>query len=517
MFLPGRLFASRSPTSDFWYQPIGAVSASGVSVSPSSALRLSVIYACVRILAESVAKLPVRIRRGAFEVIAAHPLARVLSRRPNRWQTVFEFREMLQAHLSLRSNAYAQIVIDGRGEVESLIPLHPDRVTPEQLDDGTGRYRVRDARGRETVLLGPEVLHLRQLPLDGFLGLGVTAIQADGIGSALAAQQYTGKFFSNGAKHGGAWIEYPGKFADAEARAKFRDAFRAGLSGENAHSIPVLDQGMKMHELGMTNADAQFIESRKFNDYDLCRMMLVPPHKVGILDRSTNNNIEQQSAEFYQDTLMALFRRWEESLEGYLLTEAEQNDGLRIEFDVADLLRPDSVSRGKLYHDAILDGWMTRNEVRGREGLPPITGLDEPLEPLNMSRSSDPRDGAGGNARPAAEPDIEPDSPPKKRQPRAPSREATLLRMAADRSVTREVGALRRYAGAADGPERARAFYVEHGAYIAQALCMTPDASSGWCDERLGALLVSDNYPGLLNAWGEAGGAPLLEYAQCTT
>lgn len=487
MFLTSAMLSAGPPvTSDFWYGPVGTVSASGASVSPESSLRLSVVYACVRVLSESVAKIPLRLMRGVDEVVKDHALAKLVTRRPNRWQTAFEFREMLQAHLCLRGNAFAQIVVAGSGDVAELVPLHPDRVVLEQIGENVVRYIVTDWRGGRRVLTQSEVLHLRQLPMDGFAGLSTVAVQREPIGSALSGQDYAGRFFKNGARHGGMWIEMPGKFESDDARAKFRSAWSASLSGTNAYSTPIMDRGMKLHELGMTNQDAQFIESRKYSDSDLCRMFLVPPHMVGILDRATNNNIEQQSAEFYQGTLMALFRRWEEALEVQLLLDDEADD-LRFEFDVKQLLRANAEARSHYWHNAIVDGWLTRNEVRIEEGYAPLDGLDEPLHPLNM--------GPNGDSAPA-----EPDG-----------RSQAILEAAADRVVVRECNSLQRLivdrrAGWAEVEE----FYRAHSGWLAQVLAVDGQIAERACQQRLAQFRAGNGSTALIDEWRELGGAELL-------
>jgi HK97 family phage portal protein len=490
--------ASRVVDDDFWFQPVSGTSASGASVSPISALRLSVVYSCVRVLSESVAKLPLRVMRGDFEEDTTHPLSALLKRRPNLWQTSFEFREMMQTHLSLRANAYAQILYAG-SRVVGLLPLHPDRVVIEQMADTVWRYKVSDWQGTQRILLQDEVLHLKSLALDGILGTSPVVTQRDAIGTALSAQEYAGKFFKNGAKHSGAWIEFPGKFADAEARAKFREAWRASLSGENTFSTPVLDQGMKMHELGMTMADAQFLESRKYGDADICRIFGVPQHMVGILDRATNNNIEHQGREFYSMTLMALLRRWEEAMETALLMDAEQETH-RIEFDADELLRADSTSRATIYHNAILDGWMTRNEARAREHMAPIDGLDEPLSPMNMNGGAEPPQDAPEvrEATPAPAP--------------ADDRAAALLVAAADRCVVREVNGIRRivarYGRGERAMEAAADFYGLHADWVAKVLGVEPGAAALVCEQRFDELRAND-VPDTLDRW-EAGGGRLL-------
>lgn len=488
-------------TDDFWYMPISMTTAAGVPVSADTAMRLSVVYACVRVKAEAAAKIPLELLRG-FDVVKDHPVARLLARKPNRWQTSFEWREMMQAHLELRGNAYSRICFDRAGNVAELVPLHPDRVTLVDLPDGDWRYRHTDLQGRTVDLVRYEVLHLKQLSTDGRLGTSTIGAQREGIATALATQDYAGRTWRNGARHSGMWVEMPGKFANDDHKRKWREDFRASQTGANAGQTPVMDQGMKLHELGMSNADAQFIESRKHSDNDLCRMFLVPPHKVGILERSTNNNIEHQGREFYGDTMMGVFRRWEEALETSLLTEEEWDD-LRIEFDVAELLRADTAGRTQFYQAAITSGWLTRNEVREREKYAPLPGLDKPLEPLNMNTAGDKRPGSNG-ARPA--PTEDEDEPPKAR---------ALLVAAADRCVTREVNAVQRivdrYSTGPSAVEQIVTWYEAHAAFCRQVLLITDDEAASLCAARIDELKTND-VAKTLARWRAGAGALLLEY-----
>jgi HK97 family phage portal protein len=409
---------------------------------------------------------------------------------------------MMQSHLSLRGNAYAQVVYSG-SQVVALVPCHPDRTTVEQIGEGRYRYRVTDWMGKERVLMQDEVLHLKQLAMDGFNGMSTVAAQKEPIGTALTSQDYSGRFFANGARHSGTWIEFPGKFADPAARARFREAFRASQAGENAYTTPVLDQGMKMHELGMTNADAQYIESRRYSDSDLCRMFLVPPHMVGILDRATNNNIEHQGREFYSNTLMGLLRRWEESLEATLLTEQEQDEGIRLEFDVDEITRADSATRWKIYHDAVLDGILTPNEVRARERYAPLDGLDEVIQPMNAQTPSQRAEPPASGAPPAQQP------PP----PDRTAREQALLNAAADRCVTREVNEvtkiLHRFGSGAKALGPVADFYGTHADWMARALAITPAAAAVVCEARFDELRLNDT-KATLERWSDERGRLLL-------
>ncbi len=354
-------------------------------VSPDSALRLAAVYACVRILAETIASLPLVVyqRRpdGGKDRVTDHWLYRLMAKRPNRFQNPFEWREMLQGHLALRGNAFNQIITNPRGEIIELMPIHPDRVKIELLPSGEYRYRISDRSGTEVILPRGEVWHLRGLSSDGLMGMSPIELARENLGTALAAQGYGARFFANDAKPTGGWIEFPGSFKDSEAKKVFRESYQQAQSGANRGKVLVLENGMKFHEVGVTNKDAQFLELRKFQITDVARLFRVPPHMIADLDRATFSNIEQQSLEFVMHTMTPWAERWEASIQSELLLES---DDIEIEFDFANLMRGDASSRSSYYQSGIQNGWLTRNEARIAENLNPIDGLDQPLRPLNM-------------------------------------------------------------------------------------------------------------------------------------
>ena len=354
-------------------------------VSPDSALRVAAVYACVRILAETMASLPLVVyqRRadGGKDKVTDHWLYRLMAKRPNRFQNPFEWREMLQGHLALRGNAYNQIITNPRGEIIELMPIHPDRVKIELLPSGEYRYRVTDRAGTEVIMPRGDVWHLRGLSSDGLMGMSPIELARENLGMALAAQDYGARFFANDAKPTGGWIEFPGTFKDNEAKKVFRESYQQAQSGANRGKVLVLENGMKFHEVGVTNKDAQFLELRKFQITDIARLFRVPPHMIADLERATFSNIEQQSLEFVMHTMTPWAERWEASIESELLLEG---DDIEIEFDFANLMRGDAASRSSYYQSGIQNGWLTRNEARIAENLNPIDGLDQPLRPLNM-------------------------------------------------------------------------------------------------------------------------------------
>ncbi len=382
--------ADRSHGGDFWFEPVSTRTASAMRVSPDSALRLAAVYACVRILAETMAALPLVVyqRRadGTKDKVTDHWLYRLMAKRPNRYQNPFEWREMLQGHLVLRGNAYNQIITNPRGEIVELVPIHPDRVRIEVLRSGEYRYRVTDRFGEELILPRGEVWHLRGLSSDGLMGMSPIELARESLGMALAAQDYGARFFANDAKPTGGWIEFPGSFKDSEAKKVFRESYQQAQSGANRGKVLVLENGMKFHEVGVTNRDAQFLELRKFQITDIARLFRVPPHMIADLDRATFSNIEQQSLEFVMHTMTPWAERWEASIEADLLLDG---DDLEVAFDFSNLMRGDAASRSSYYQSGIQNGWLTRNEARIAENLNPLDGLDEPLRPLNMVEEGD--------------------------------------------------------------------------------------------------------------------------------
>ena len=335
-----------------------------------------------------------------------HWLYRLIAKAPNRFQTPYEWRLMLQGHLALRGNAYNQIITNPRGEIVELIPIHPDRVKVEVLTTGEYRYRVTDRAGTEMILPRGAVWHLRGLSSDGLMGMSPIELARESLGMALAAQDYGARFFANDAKPTGGWIEFPGSFKDAEAKKVFRESYQQAQSGSNRGKVLVLENGMKFHEVGVTNKDAQFLELRKFQITDIARLFRVPPHMIADLDRATFSNIEQQSLEFVMHTMTPWAERWEASIGSELLLDG---DDLEVEFDFANLMRGDAASRSAYYQSGIQNGWLTRNEARVAENLNPLEGLDEPLRPLNMVEEGDAEEAEPTDA--GADSEMEPQEP----------------------------------------------------------------------------------------------------------
>jgi len=378
---------SMSAAGDWTPIVMGAASATGINVTPENAMRSAAVLACVRVLAETVAGLPFIVyRRGqnGRERDTSLPLYNLLSSKPNRYQTAFEFREMLMAHCLLRGNGYAQKVYDGSGRLAELVPLNPTKVEPVLNPDGSLVYKFRTENYGEILIPGEDVFHLKGLATDGVLGVSPITYAREAVGLSIATEEFGARVFSNDAKPGGI-LEHPGKLTD-EAHKRIKDSWQAAHAGlKNAHKVAVLEEGMKWQRIGISASDTQFIEARKFQIEEIARIFRVPPHLIGHLERATFANIEHQSLEFVQHTLLPWLRRWEQAISTRLMSEQESISHYS-EFLVDGLLRGDIQSRYSAYAVGRQWGWLSADDVRRLENMEPLpqnAGTDY-LVPLNM-------------------------------------------------------------------------------------------------------------------------------------
>jgi HK97 family phage portal protein len=377
----------RSAWGDFWFSPVNMRTASGVTMTTERAMQLTAVFSCVRVRAESFSVMPLKVYRksnGKRTLLHDHWLYQ-LFKRPNPYQNGFEWRQMCQGHLDLRGNCYNLISTDRRGNITSLLPLHPDRIRVTPIGDFDYVYKYTMPDGSFRTYSRADVWHLRTMSLDGYCGMSPIGMAREAIALGLAAQEYGARFFQNDTKSSGI-ISMPTHFKDKTAREQFRESFQEAQTGINRHKTPVLEYGMTYTELGATNKDSQFLEARQFSVTDIARIYRVPPHLIGDLTRATFTNIEQQSLDFVNTCMTPTSELWEASIETDMLLEDEAD--IEAEFDFARLLRGDQAARGTFYHNGIMDGWMTRNEARESEGREPLDGLDEPLVPLNMVEDS---------------------------------------------------------------------------------------------------------------------------------
>ena len=374
------LFHSRdkptNATSGSSYRFFLGGSTSGKTVTERSAMQMTAVYSCVRILAEAIAGLPLHLytykEDGGKEKAIGHPLYLLLHDEPNPEMSSFVFRETLMTHLLLWGNAYAQIIRNGKGEVVALYPLMPNRMTVDRDSSGQLFYSYQmnnsDAPTMKTgtVILKPsDVLHIPGLGFDGLVGYSPIAMAKNAIGLAIATEEYGAKFFANGATPGGL-LEYPGTVKDPD---RVRESWNKGFSGsQNAGKVAILEEGMKYTPISIAPEQAQFLETRKFQINEIARIFRVPPHMVGDLEKSSFSNIEQQSLEFVKYTLDPWVVRWEQSLSRALFTPEEKKKYF-FKFNVEGLLRGDYQSRMNGYATARQNGWMSANDIRELENL----------------------------------------------------------------------------------------------------------------------------------------------------
>ena len=350
---------------------------SGKTVNERTAMQSAAVYACVRILAEAIAGLPLHVYRykedGGKEKALTHPLYYLLHDEPNPEMTSFVFRETLMSHLLLWGNAYAQIIRDGSGRVLALYPLLPNKMTVDRAPNGELFYTYRRDSDESRVnpkagliyLRSEEVLHIPGLGFDGLIGYSPIAMAKNAIGMSLATEEYGASFFANGANPGGV-LEHPGVIKDIQ---RVKDSWNSAYQGSgNAHRIAVLEEGMKFQAIGIPPEQAQFLETRKFQINEIARIFRIPPHMVGDLEKSSFSNIEQQSLEFVKYTLNPWVVRWEQSLQQSLLLPSEKNS-IFIKFNVDGLLRGDYQSRMNGYAVGRQNGWLSANDIRELEDM----------------------------------------------------------------------------------------------------------------------------------------------------
>lgn len=356
---------------------------SGIGVTPKNALEVAAVFACVRVIAEDIGKLPFPVyaksQDGEKERATSSPYWKLVHDAPNAWQSSQEFREYLTACALLRGNGFA-LKRGAPGQVRELLPLPPEMVRIEQLPDFEVVYHVTMADGHEETLGRRDVFHLRGLSMDGGVsGISVVGLARQTIGSAMALERHAGRFFANGMQPGGVF-EHPGTLSDA-ALAHLKASLKEEYAGENAFNTLVLEEGMKFHGVSLTHEDSQFLESRQFTVPEICRWFRVPPHKVHDLTRSTFSNIEHQSIEYVTDTLMPWGVRWDNAYNRQVIG----TNAVVAELLFEGLLRGTTRERYQAYQVAVGGPWMSRNEARRRENLPPVAGLDDVLQPLNTT------------------------------------------------------------------------------------------------------------------------------------
>jgi len=503
-----------APWDDYWYGPVGAATVSGMRVSADSAKRLGTVVAVVSAKARALGVLPCFLftdAPGGGKIVAReHPLFKILHSRPNDMQTAMEFYEMLQGHLELRGNGYAEILTSSRGIIGELMPMHPDHVKVELLSSGAVRYIYNDPLTNTTrTLLQEEVFHIREWADKPYIGQSRIMMGKDLLGVALAQQDFSGKFLKNDATSG--LIMTGTNFETKQLEDEYIKAFQASSTGENRHKIRMLPLGVDVKSLGVKPAEMQLLEASKASDVKICSLFNVLPHLVGVDagKSATYASVEQFNLMHAQQCVLPMAVRWEQAISRDLIDD----DRFYAKFSLASLLRGDHATRTAGYAVAVEHGWLSQDDVRELEDMNPIAGgigkkywrplnwttLDGKTLPSTSStapnRTPDDSENDDDNqpAAPGGTPD--PDS-----QAGMQAQLMLLSQDAVSRCVRREVGAVRKMIDLKADSHEAGLFYAEHCRFLCEALHL-PSLQvlkvKRACDERsnrLRSLLAAGDY-----------------------
>lgn len=476
-----------APWGDYWYHPVGEASAAGMRITQASAMRIGAVLACVGIVSRVTGMMPIKMLTqapdGSTRIVRHHPLYDVLYIRPNVHQTAFEFKQMMQAHLELRGNAYAEIVEGPRGPVDQLLPMHPDRVKVERLrPSGKIRYAYNDPLTNTTrYLMEGEVFHLRNLSDDGITGQSTIGLAADLFGLALAQQDYSARYIKNDARP-------PFYFEGASFKTQADEdrwvaSWQRNHTGEWRGKAGMLPPGMTIKELGVKPIDQQLLDSKKLSRTEIAALFPIPGHLIGEMEKTaTYASVEQQNINFLVHCILPRVILWEQAIQRDLIT----SDHYFAKFSLAALLRGDTASRFAAYHQAIGDGWMSQDEVRGFEDMNPIPGgagrrywrpanwapLDNVAAPVASTQQdvqSDVQDVNDGTSSPGTG-----DAAANAEVLRAHLQ--ALATAAADRCVRKEIAALRKMAERGTSDYQLEEFYAEHLTFVSAVLNLNDES-----------------------------------------
>ena len=412
----------------------------GKSVNPKNAVQMSTVYACVRVIAETIASLPLAVyeeTETGSQKATDHPLYRILHDEPNPEMTSFVLREVMLSHLLLWGNSYCQIIRTGKNHIAGLYPLLPDRMEVDR-DSKTGTlvYTYTTTEGNAVRLKPSDVLHIPGLGFDGIMGYSPIALEKNAIGLGIAAEEYGSTFFKNGARPSGV-LTHPNTVRDPK---RLRDNWNATYGGSsNGGKVAILEENMSFTPISLPNNEAQFLETRRFQVEEICRIYRVPPHLVGNLDRATFSNIENQSIDFAVHTIRPWLVRIEQAMNRALFSDSEKagspgGSRFYVQFNLDGLMRGDYKSRMEGYAIARQNGWMSANDIRALENLNPISEeeggstylVNGNMVPVNLCGitqliAAAAAAEAAQNA-PGPQEDSSEDSPPKENQKKSPQR-----------------------------------------------------------------------------------------------
>lgn len=379
-------------TPDEWFQEFGVTGRtnSSVYVNQTTAMQATAVMACVRVISQDVAKLPVRVyqRVGRKKVdLDDHPLA-LIFRKPNSWQTWLEFAEMMEAALQLRGNAMAAVLRDGRGRPVGMLPMHPDRVFLYEGPNGAVFYNYSRFGLHETAVFSSfpqmipadDVFHLRWMPgLNSLIGMSRIAYAREAIGYSLSLEMHGANISGQGARPSGVLQTDKKLSKDTADRLATRwQALHSGVA--NSGKTAVLEDGLKWQALTMTSVDMEYIASRKFQVLEICRIFGVAPAKIAVTDGTTMRNIEEVNLSHLTETIHPELVRWEQKFQAFF----DLPPDIAIEFDTSEMLRANLVSRTNAARVLVMSGLATPNDAGMSFGSDPVPGGDVRLVPANM-------------------------------------------------------------------------------------------------------------------------------------
>jgi HK97 family phage portal protein len=472
-----------APWDDYWYNPLGSASATGMRITEASAKRVATVLACVGVIGRNIGTMPIKIYTeapdGSKRLVTSHPIYRVLYERPNDQQTAFEFKQQMQGHLELRGNAYAEIKPGSRGAVDQLVPMHPDRVHVERAKpSGRLLYKYNDPLSDNTrTLVQEEVFHLRNFSDDGAVGQSTIGMACDTFGVALAQQDYTARFLKNDGRP--PFVFEGTNFKTKEDREKFVRNWQEQQTGGNRGKAGVLPIGVTIKELGVKPIDQQLLDARKFSRIEICSIFGVPPHLIGETEKTaTYASVEQFNIMYAVHCILARCVLWEQAIQRDLIT----SDKYFAKFSMAALLRGDTASRYAAYHTAIGDGWLCQDEARALEDMNPIPGgigrrywrpviwapLDQVAVPAGVPKET--ADTTADDPNAGEEGTDTGDDTGATANPEIVRMQLQLLAAAvADRCVRKEVAALRKMVEREAGDYEVEEFYAAQTQFVAQA------------------------------------------------
>lgn len=370
----------------------GGKTAAGTVVTQHSAINLPVVYAAIGIIADSLAMLPIEVlqkKDGKVQQVSSHPASYLLNMRPNDFMSAFTLRQTAAYHTLGWGNGYQEIEIDKDGVIKALWPLLPDSTRARKSPNKDALIYSTTVSGKTFDIDDDRICHVPALGFDGYTGYSPISLARQAIGMGLAMEEFGAKFFANDAKSGG-FLQHPGKLSPL-AKDNIRESTQEQGGLDNAHRIKVLEEGMKFVQTTIAPDDAQFLGSREFQISEIARIFRVPLPLLQAMEKSTSwgTGVETMMLGFITWTLQPWGTKIEQEYNHKIFTTKEKADGLFMRLNYRALLRGDMAARKEYYKAGINDGWMTRNEVREKEDMQPLPGLDEPLQPLNMTKAGE--------------------------------------------------------------------------------------------------------------------------------